>query len=63
MYNHNIPNSIYDLDITNNAALVVHLALSPNDAGTVTFYVPVVLRDFCDDDDNEGDNEDQGEGR
>ena len=31
------------LDIADNEALVLNVILSPHEAGTVTFYVPVVI--------------------
>jgi hypothetical protein len=39
-------------DITENAALVLHVQLNPESAGNVTFYVPVILMDI---EDEEGD--------
>lgn len=33
------------VDITENAALVLHVQLHPENAGSVTFYVPVILMD------------------
>ena len=31
------------VDIVDNEALVLNVTLSPHEAGTVTFYVPVVM--------------------
>jgi hypothetical protein len=35
--------SFFKIDIVDNEALVLNVVLFPHDAGTVTFYVPVVL--------------------
>ena len=39
-------------DVTENAALVLHLQLNPQEAGSLTFYVPVILMDL--DEEREG---------
>jgi hypothetical protein len=35
--------STFSLDISDNAALVLHLQLHPQESGSLTFYVPVIL--------------------
>jgi hypothetical protein len=35
--------SPFSLDISDNAALVLHLHLHPQESGSLTFYVPVIL--------------------
>ena len=35
----------YSIDITDNAALILEVQLTPQSAGSVTYYVPVVLMD------------------
>jgi hypothetical protein len=35
--------SPFSLDISDNAALVLHLQLHPQESGSLTFYVPVIL--------------------
>ena len=37
-------------DFVDNEALVLNVILSPHEAGTVTFYVPVIILAFEDED-------------
>ena len=35
----------YSIDITDNAALILEVQLTPQSVGSVTYYIPVVLID------------------